>query len=51
MTKKEFQYKYNFSDQDMLQIEQALSISKGKITAIFDEPLKYQDIKITFKKA
>lgn len=50
MTKKEWQLLHNFTDQDMLQIEQALSISGGKITAIFDEPLKYQDIKIKMEK-
>lgn len=50
MDKLSWQIHHGFSDKDMSQIELALSISDGKITAIFDEPLKYQDIKITFDK-
>lgn len=45
-TKKEWQEHHGFSDEDMAQIELSLSISKGRITDIFNEPLKYQGIKI-----
>lgn len=46
MTREEYQIKWGFSDEDMLRIELAKSISSGKISDIFNEPLKYQDIKI-----
>jgi hypothetical protein len=51
MTKKEFQEKHGFIDEDMERIELAKSITGGRITDIFNEPLKYQDIKISIKKA
>ena len=49
-TREEFQYKYAFTDKDMERIELAKSITGGRITDIFNEPLKYQDIKISIKK-
>lgn len=50
MTKSEWQVFHGFTDEEMNVIELALSISNGKITDIFNEPLKYQDIKIVFDK-
>ncbi len=51
MTKEEWRIHHGFTLEELAQIELALSISEGKITAIFDSPLKYQDIKITLNKA
>lgn len=48
MTKSEWQVFHGFTDEEMNQIELALSISYGKITDIFNELLEYQDIRITF---
>ena len=50
MTKQEWQVHHGFTDEDMTLIDLALSISGGKISDIFKEPLKYQDIKITLDK-
>lgn len=50
MTKDEWAKHHGFDEETMKIIELALSISEGKITAIFDQSLKYQDIKIKFDK-
>lgn len=49
MNKREWQEFHGFSTEDMARIESGLSISEGKLTDIFNEPLKYQDIKITIR--
>ncbi len=51
MTKFEWQVSHGFTDDDMQTIELALSISNGRITDIFNEPLKYQDVKIVIKSS
>lgn len=49
MKEEEWRIFHNFSLEDMEKIKIALSISKGKITEIFNEKLDYQDIKISMK--
>lgn len=50
MTRDEWIVYNGFVDDDMIKIDMCLTFG-GKITAIFDKPLKYQDIKITFKNS
>ncbi len=50
MDKNTWAKQHGFNEDDMKQIELALSISNGRITEIMNEPLKYQDIKIKMNK-